>query len=100
VTNVLPGSQGAVHCEGFVEVAWVDRAAARKAARMPCRVICSGRGNRAPDCGCQYFFPFYCNYCDHALWTRGPRVVVFPLREGWVVSVIVNCLAHQTDLIR
>jgi hypothetical protein len=28
VTNVLPGSQGAVHCEGFVEVAWVARAAA------------------------------------------------------------------------
>jgi hypothetical protein len=61
---------GAVHCEGFIQVARVARAPARKAARTPSRAMRSGRGDCAPDRGCHLFFLFrIC--CDRALWTRG-----------------------------
>jgi hypothetical protein len=46
VTDVLPGSQGAVHCEVFLQVATVARSPARKAARMPCTAMRSSRRDR------------------------------------------------------
>jgi hypothetical protein len=62
VTNVLShvGSQGGVHCEGFVQVARVARSPVRMAARLASRATRSERnGDRAPDRGCQGFFLFY-----------------------------------------